>query len=406
MHSRRHVIRKGLSLAFASTAGSAEPTTAAAPPPRVAAQTEIVVTPEMFGARGDGVANDLGAWRSALAAARLRGRPLGCRPGAIYNWGEVLGPEPLISLEAADLTIEGNGAQVRVHTGFEGIGAPITLSWPRRVRVANLRFTDTGFDPAAVWKGSHFLLINAPAVGEAGNIHLENCEATSALGFLTLGSGAETGRLRGIRLEGRNRAVRCFYGLSCQAQGDEISGSLDCTDVRRAYIAYGCSRHSLDLNIHSSGGRLGSNGCIEIASMTHPGLRRTDTSDIQIRARTSGDLKPYGAVVLFQLQSDTGTASLKRIDVQLDLQGARTPVSTQSFAFRSFDLQSREPAVAEGVWDAISVSGDYVRHGQPFAIKARPVAKGRLRISGRPLAEQQTALLMNNFQVEDLTDRS
>lgn len=402
MQTRRRFARVGWSVVFASTLRSAGPR-----PEEVRGTVRAyqgVVTPEMFGAQGDGVANDLAAWRGALAAAEAGGGVLSCRPDARYNWGPVRTPTPLIEITAANLSIQGNGAQIRVHTDFDGIGAPLTLNRPQHVHIADLRFTDTGFDPTAVWKGSHFLMVNAPALGVAGDLRIESCEAVSALGFLTLGSGVEDGRLAGIRLEGRNRAVRCFYGLSCQAQGDDVVGSLQCIDVRRAYIAYGCSNHRLELAIASTGRQLGSNGCIEIASITYDNLKRTETSDIQIRARVSGRLRPYGAVVLFQLQSDTRAARLNGIDVQLDLQDAQVPASTHSFAFRSFDLQSREPAVAAGLWDRISVGGDYIRHGQPFASsRSRPLMKGRLRVQGRALDEQQVQLLRHNFQVEDLT---
>lgn len=71
--------------------------------PSSPAASSNVLTPEQFGAVGDGVADDTAALKAALAAASEKKQPLELTPGATYRFTEVLNPKD-------DLTIHGNGA--------------------------------------------------------------------------------------------------------------------------------------------------------------------------------------------------------------------------------------------------------------------------------------------------------
>ena len=61
------------------------------------------LTPEQFGAVGDGAVNDTEALKSAIQAASEQKQPLELTPGATYRFTELLKPKD-------DLTIHGNGA--------------------------------------------------------------------------------------------------------------------------------------------------------------------------------------------------------------------------------------------------------------------------------------------------------
>lgn len=65
--------------------------------------TSNVLTPEQFGAVGDGVANDTEALKAAIQAASEQKRPLELKSTATYRFTEVLKPKD-------NLTIHGNGA--------------------------------------------------------------------------------------------------------------------------------------------------------------------------------------------------------------------------------------------------------------------------------------------------------
>ena len=67
------------------------------------AASSNVLTPEQFGAVGDGVADDTAALKAAIQAASEQKRPLELKSTATYRFTEVLNPKD-------DLTIHGNGA--------------------------------------------------------------------------------------------------------------------------------------------------------------------------------------------------------------------------------------------------------------------------------------------------------
>lgn len=345
-----------------------------------ATRSSGVVSPEQFGAMGDGETLDLTAWRQALAVAANTHAVIECRSGSRYWLGPVSNADPLLLVNGGDLWIEGNGARLMVNTAFRGIGAPLTVNSPRTFGVRNLAFSDAGYESRATWKGSHFLLFNGGAQ-DSHSITIENCSADGALSFATFGSGNAAGRLRQVRLQGRNTASHCYYGLCFQAQGDTVSGSLACVDVRRAYLAHGCCDHDLNLDIRTQRTfQPGSNGCILVASVTDRFNRVRATRNIRIRARARGELVRYGSLVLFQLQSDNQSAEITDIDVELNAGEARGQLSTKAFAFRSYSLDSRESqSQAEGVWDRIRLSGDSVS-GNAFYIGAVPSKRGSLII--------------------------
>lgn len=71
--------------------------------PSSPAAASSVLTPEQFGAVGDGVANDTEALKAAIQAASEQKQPLELKSTATYRFTEVLNPKD-------DLTIHGNGA--------------------------------------------------------------------------------------------------------------------------------------------------------------------------------------------------------------------------------------------------------------------------------------------------------
>lgn len=71
--------------------------------PSSPAAASSVLTPQQFGAVGDGVADDTEALKAAIQAASEQKQPLELTPGATYRFTEVLNPKD-------NLTIHGNGA--------------------------------------------------------------------------------------------------------------------------------------------------------------------------------------------------------------------------------------------------------------------------------------------------------
>lgn len=71
--------------------------------PSSPAASSNALTPEQFGAVGDGVVDDTAALKAAIQAASEQKQPLELKSTATYRFTEVLNPKD-------DLTIHGNGA--------------------------------------------------------------------------------------------------------------------------------------------------------------------------------------------------------------------------------------------------------------------------------------------------------
>lgn len=104
------------------------------------------LTPEQFGAVGDGVADDTEALVAAMAAASEQKQPLELTPGATYRFTEVLNPKD-------NLTIHGNGAallsdvqwttQAQDRPGIFVVGSKTDLVQHIRIDGLTFRATDT-----------------------------------------------------------------------------------------------------------------------------------------------------------------------------------------------------------------------------------------------------------------------
>lgn len=104
------------------------------------------LTPEQFGAVGDGVADDTEALKAAIQAASEQKQPLELTPGATYRFTEVLNPKD-------NLTIHGNGAallsdvkwttQAQDRPGIFVVGSKTDLVQHIRIDGLTFRAADT-----------------------------------------------------------------------------------------------------------------------------------------------------------------------------------------------------------------------------------------------------------------------
>lgn len=74
-----------------AAAAPAQAVTASAAQSSTARPVSTGVTPEQFGAKGDGIADDLQALQAAMQQASASGRPLELTAGAVYRFSSCLG---------------------------------------------------------------------------------------------------------------------------------------------------------------------------------------------------------------------------------------------------------------------------------------------------------------------------
>lgn len=114
--------------------------------PSSPATASSALTPEQFGAVGDGVADDTAALKAAIQAASEQKQPLELTPGATYRFTEVLNPKD-------NLTIHGNGAallsdvkwttQAQDRPGIFVVGSKTDLVQHIRIDGLTFRAADT-----------------------------------------------------------------------------------------------------------------------------------------------------------------------------------------------------------------------------------------------------------------------
>jgi hypothetical protein len=272
-----------------------------------------------------------------------------------------------------DAVLEGNGATIRVETQSKLIATVIKLQSFNNLTIQNLFATDTGYDPSVTWWGANIIVASGASAASRG-LTLRNLRVNRALSALTVNSPEH--RVAGIRIEGDCQWSNVYYGLSCQENGDEISGSFTTIDAIRAYFPYGVTGHDLTVYVQHDGVAVaGESACL---------IKRyaRDTQDIRLHVIFSGVLA-YPTAVKLEQQPDAGSGAgrITNIDLTIDIaQGSLDPRHMVHVAFRSFAADGREERQSTGnVWDNIRIGGTFAQQPIPQVISyVSPRSPGRL----------------------------
>jgi hypothetical protein len=185
---------------------------------------QLFITPEMFGAVGNGITNDSAAIKSWLESPHKKV----AKKGAVYNLGLLAGDASLASTTGLDHDIDFNFSKI-VCAG--DISAVYTATAMLRVTngrlaVRNLAgFNDTNFASRGSGRGVAPWLVVNDGVNTEGysldNIVLDNCQS-----FGTFFSANSAYQARGIHF-GAGCVVKgnCERGVTLSDSGSNISGS-------------------------------------------------------------------------------------------------------------------------------------------------------------------------------------
>ena len=209
--------------------------------------TSLWVTPEMFGAVGDGVAND------ASAIANWLSSPLKkiAKKGATYNIGTIAGDSYLTTTTGIDHDIDFNFCKIVV-TG----DVSATFTDTAMIKIVNGRlsarnlagFNDTSFASRGAGRGVVPWLIVNSSVDTSGyvleNITLDNCQS-----FGTFYSSNHIYQARGIALSACVAKGSVERGITLSSSGSDIYGSLTlASTVNRCIYAQDVSGVNLTIN--------------------------------------------------------------------------------------------------------------------------------------------------------------
>lgn len=344
--SRRAVMRRSaLAGAFSAAAASG-----------LARAAGAVVEVEALRRAG---ASDAAVIRLGLAElARRGGGVLTLAGGRTYDLGRVQSPGFVFHLRGMrEARIEGNGATLVCETIGSGKTQMFLVQNCHGITFSNLVARDRGADIRRDWKGMDFVHLEGGG-GPSSRIALENVSVEDAVSVLS-SSGTGNGRISGITLT-NVVAMRCYYGLNFQENGDDVRGALTARNCRRAYFPYGVTGHNLQFDIHHDGAGPAADACILIAR------KERDTSNITVRARFSGVL-PWTNLVHLVQQPPVLARGLIR-DIAIDLfvdPSARDPNNAARMGVSGYIGKVALPTTNDR-WENVSLTGCFGRmRGDP-----------------------------------------
>jgi hypothetical protein len=323
-----------------------------------------------FGAKGDGLAIDRPAIRSALESSSRVLFPQG-----EYNLGELRNGETVFSFRpgkpGAALITEG---QVRLvaHTTDRSITKIFEISGARDLEVGDFNIIDTGGDNSYSWRGAIAFLLNAERISSS-NLNFGALKGNGLVSLLTVvGKGKH--RVQDVRIR-RIECEDCFYGFNCQDNGDDVEiGRIVAIRCRRSYFVYGVRNHKVA--VESLDGKKSTSDVL---------IKRYkfDTSNLEIRYRAHGSeiIAPNGLVAIeHQPEITTGPSIIADIAIELDVDA---PASTAfPVVFRSYESDGTpETDTTRNRWTRITLSGK-ARTAAPAAVYSgvRQLTKGELSL--------------------------
>jgi hypothetical protein len=223
----------------------------------------LFVTPEMFGAAGNGAANDSIAIKSWLESPLKKI----AKRGAVYNLGTIAGDAALASTTGIDHDIDFNFCKFVCAGDVSSAFTDTTMLKVTngRLSVKNLAgFNDTTFTSRGAGRGvAPWIVINS-GVSTSGylfdNITLENCQS-----FGTFASSNHLHQARGISFNSCVATGNVERGLTLSASGSNIDGSLNLSgNVNRCIYAQDVS--NVDLTINGGSPQASSGNVLIIAS--------------------------------------------------------------------------------------------------------------------------------------------
>lgn len=311
-------------------------------------ETRINLLVESF--RRDGM-SDRETISRALEAWQNLGGTLEFDVARAYDLGRVEGSDPVFAVRGVqDCTIIGNGARIIAETPSMLSTTIFYFRSFRNLRICGLRGFDRGADISRNWRGMRFIVADA-TFGTCENIELDDIHVENAVAlFAAQGGGGVGPRISGITL--RNvTAVRCYYGISCIENGDDLTAHFTAVDCRRAYFVYGVARHDVTLDIRHNSGAVGAQASCLIKRYER------DTTDITLRARFTGVIAWQDLVKLEQ-QPTSGVGRIARVSVSLTVD----PHVVEMHKANRLALSSVSSAglmeTSNDIWSDITLDGD------------------------------------------------
>ncbi len=202
------------------------------------------ITPEMFGAKGDGVADDTAALQSALSAVAAAGGGILVFDG-VYRLTEnaAAGTQTRLTLAASNTTLIFSERTKFLVKSDLGITNVLVLAGVSNVRlIGTLRVESDGTTPYTTTGayGAKALVIQNANGAKCGNIEIDSVRLTrGSIGVAIQNAYSASNRVDGINI-GSIYTIDATYGLNAQNNGDNVVfGLLDTNTAYRSLFVYG-----------------------------------------------------------------------------------------------------------------------------------------------------------------------
>lgn len=311
--------------------------------------------------RGAGL-NDRQTISLALSAWSKRGGILLFERGREYDIGRITNGNAIFPISGVtNGTIAGNDASIVAETRVQAAPPIFFLQNCNDISISDLRARDSGTDLSKDWQGMRFIVVDG-SLGPCHGLAIKNIEVSDAVALFCTQGGSPTQRISGITLK-TVLARRCYYGVNCIENGDDLSGDIMAIDTRRAYFVYGVTRHQLSIFVQHESSVIGAQACCLIKRYGR------DTSDIDISLHFSGRLVWNDLVRLEQQPAQgTGPGRIERVRIRMMVAGdVQDPNNANRLALATF-ANGRPAQSSSDIWRDITLSG---RLGNPRAVAVR-----------------------------------
>ena len=323
---------------------------------------------------------------------------LNLEPGRVYDLGSHGDGTTVFTIFGVERAVlAGNGATLRIHSNVHEYYSLLYLVHYRDFRIENLSCLDTGYDGTAQG-GAKFIVIDA-GQRESVDLTLDNVAGEALVSFINIQGLPGGPRVRGVRIMPNCRATRVFYALTCQNNGDDITGGFSTFDCARSYFPYGVNHHDLQIRIHHRGADFGpvAETAVLIKSYGPP------TSNIRLDAAFSGVLASGKFCVVLEHQHDPAGAPsiIEDIDLRITVEpGTIDPNGVRRLALRSWAGTTEEIGRTRNIWRRIRLGGNMRGRGATAIYsRASPIVAGDITIVRGTIGIEQGDISAPGFLV-------
>jgi hypothetical protein len=225
--------------------------------------------------------------------------------------------------------ITGDGATFVCNTQVGG-GMPVFLGYrnPQNVCVHGIAFRDTGTNLNVNWQGAVCIRVDTTAT--CSKFRTESISA-SAVGALWACQPAANYLITHCDINGY--VGNSYYGVEANWTGRSSSCNLIVSNVRRAFIAYGCQGWKINVQGTANGVAIGSNAFIEMVPDT-----TAIVDSVEVHATLRGSWNQYIGLVHFYHQFDNITISCEDLAATVNMLSVSAAPTGGVFRFSHEDV--------------------------------------------------------------------